>query len=210
MKNKIKHIIFDVGNVLFDYDPDYITQQLLPNSKHHNFYVKELFLSEYWQKLDRGDYTKRYVIKELMRKFKLSQDQENDLETLIDNFYLHLKLKKDTQEIFEECCQDYNVFIISNFQDKQYEALSKLHPFLTQAKGTVISAKIMMKKPELGIFHYFLTQYRILPQDSIFIDDLKENITTAKRVLINGIQFKSAYQTKRELERFDVKLRCLN
>ena len=64
----------------------------------------------------------------------------------------------------------------------------------------------MMKKPELGIFHYLLSQYSILPTESIFIDDLKDNILAAEKMQIKGIVHKSYYQTKKELHAAGVTL----
>ena len=56
------------------------------------------------------------------------------------------------------------------------EQLIKKHPFLNEAKGIVVSANVMMKKPEIGIYHFLLSQYRILPHESLFIDDMEGKI----------------------------------
>ncbi|RAP31752.1 hypothetical protein DID78_00315 [Candidatus Marinamargulisbacteria bacterium SCGC AG-343-D04] len=200
----IKNIIFDIGNVLFKYDPHFITESLLPKSPHKEFYVNELFDSPIWQSLDRGDIRPIQAIEKIKSLHSISPEQEKDLQFLISNFSLHLILNEDMKNIFEKNSTDYNLYILSNFQEESFQLLVQKYPFLKKAKGTVISSKINMKKPELGIFHYLLTQYSIIPQESIFIDDLKENITSAEQLLIKGIHFISAEQTKKHLSKFNI------
>ena len=48
-----KNIVFDIGNVLFGYDPTYILHQVLPENKFHNEYLT-FINSQLWQDLDRG------------------------------------------------------------------------------------------------------------------------------------------------------------
>ena len=65
MKQTIKHIIFDIGNVLFKYNPTHIIECLTPESKYKKFYLEQLFNSDYWQQMDRGDMSLEKVKKQL-------------------------------------------------------------------------------------------------------------------------------------------------
>ena len=78
-------------------------------------------------------------------------------------------------DVQKELVSKINI-ILSNFQSKPFQQLLKNNPFLTKAKGIVVSANVMMKKPEIGIYHFLLSQYRLLPHECIFIDDMKDNI----------------------------------
>ena len=73
--------------------------------------------------------------------------------------------------------------------------LLKKYPFLDEAHGRVISGNVMMKKPEMGIYHYLFTQFRILPEESLFIDDMPENIATAKKLQLKTILHKNGKST---------------
>jgi HAD superfamily hydrolase (TIGR01509 family) len=198
---KIKNIIFDIGNVLFNYDPSHITELLLPDETDKEFYIQNLFLSDEWQSLDRGDLNINQFIRDITRRLNLTPKQILNFELLLKEFPKHLQLNEEMKELFEECLTTHKVYILSNFQYPAFNVLLENHAFLNKANGIVVSAKVMMKKPEIGIFHYLLTQQRILPEESIFIDDNAENITTATRVLMTGILFKSAKQVRKELEK---------
>lgn len=206
MKEPIKNIIFDIGNVLFKYDPTYIIECLTPKSKFKQLYLDHLFNSDYWQKMDRGDISLEKVKKKLIETHQLSNQEDNEITKLVNEFTNHLILNTDMKTLFQTLKQRYNIYILSNFQSKPFQQLAKNNPFLTEAKGIVVSANVMMKKPEIGIYHFLLSQYRLLPHQSIFIDDLKENIQTAKKLLINTIHFKSYGQTIKDLQQFNIKI----
>ncbi len=204
MKKKIKHIIFDVGNVLFNYNPSHIIECLIPNSKSKQFYLDHLFNSDYWQKMDRGDLSLEGVKQKLQQEHSLSSLEKDEITTLVTHFVDHLILNSDMKELFLSLSKSYNIYILSNFQSKPFQRLLSNNDFLNQSKGIVVSADIMMKKPEIGIYHFLLSQYRLLPHECIFIDDLSENIETAKKLLINPILFKSFQQTTQELKQYNI------
>ena len=201
----IKNIIFDLGNVIFNYNPEHILKSLYPKNCDHKFYLDYLFNSEYWQELDAGRISEKQVIEKLSTTHHLSEHQKTIAHNLINNFTKHLTLNKDMKSLFMKLSTTYNVYILSNFQSKPFLTLNNDHPFLNLAKGKVISANVKMKKPELGIYHYLISQYFLNPPECIFIDDLIENIETAKKLQIKTILFKNVYQTKRELNSAGVK-----
>ena len=201
----IKNIIFDLGNVIFNYNPKHIVNCLYPKNKDHEFYIEYLFNSEYWQELDAGQLSAKQVIEKLALTHNLSTEQKNIINNLIHKFTKHLILNTDMKLLFENLSASHNIFILSNFQSKPFQTLNNDHSFLNLAKGKVISADVKMKKPELGIYHYLISQYFLNPQECIFIDDLKANVETAKKLQIKCIQFKNVYQTKRELNAAGIK-----
>ena len=112
MTKKIKHIIFDVGNVLFKYDPNYIINELLPNTPHKDFYLEHLFNSPYWQHMDRGDMSTDNVIHQLQKKHDISNEIEKDLRLLINEFAKHLILDEKMKALFLTACKKYNLYIL--------------------------------------------------------------------------------------------------
>ena len=201
---EIRNIIFDVGNVLFKYYPEYIIKSLLPKTLHSEFYLEHLFNSDIWTSLDKGTLDVNSAIKLLHNDHELSTNQKSDITLLITNFYKFLILDEDMKNLFIQCTKHYNVYILSNFQSDSFKKLKHDHSFLSLAKGEVVSANVKMIKPELGIYHYLLSQEKILPQKSVFIDDMKDNIITAKRLLINAIHHESYAKTISKLKQLKI------
>ena len=204
---EIRNIIFDVGNVLFKYYPEYIIKSLLPKCAHTEFYLNELFNSDIWISLDKGSLTAKTAIKEISKRHLLTAKQITDINLLITDFYKFLILDKDMKELFINCTNNYNVYILSNFQSESFAKLKLENAFLSLAKGEIVSANVNMMKPELGIYHYLLSQENILPEQSLFIDDMKDNIAAANRLLIKTIHHKSYSKTISELKQLNVKFK---
>ena len=201
---EIKNIIFDVGNVLFKYYPEYIIKSLLPKTLNSEFYLKYLFNSDIWISLDKGTLKVNSAIKLLCKDHELSINQKSDITLLITNFYKYLILDEDMKNLFIHCSKHYNVYILSNFQSDSFKKLKQDHSFLSLAKGEVVSANVKMIKPELGIYHYLLSQEKVLPQESVFIDDMKDNIIAANRLLIHGIHHESYSRTISKLKKLKI------
>ena len=83
---KIENVVFDVGNVLFGYNPNKIAATLLPTDTPVSESVSHLFLADIWQHLDRGDINGDDAC-DIIRQTKPNLDKCN-LKNLIENLIL--------------------------------------------------------------------------------------------------------------------------
>lgn len=84
----------------------------------------------------------------------------------------------------------HSLYILSNWEAESFELLKQLYPELFDLfDGQVISGKIGMAKPEDTIYQYLLETYNLDPQETILIDDQKENLTAARNNGIYGIHY---------------------
>lgn len=184
-------IIFDIGNVLFGYEPSYIIKQLIPKSAYKDIYLEGLFNHQTWQDLDRGDITWQEAHQRLETTYSLPASEKLTTYTLIHNFAYHLS-PLPTILLYKALLQHHNIYLLSNFQDKPFDTLEAAHPFLQEAKGKIISAKENCMKPESKIYTLLLEKYNLDPTDCFFIDDREENIHAAQHLGIEGHVFHSA------------------
>ena len=186
----IKNIVFDIGNVLFGYDPHYILHQLLPENKFHSEYLTHFINAQIWQDLDRGSIEESSLVDMLVNKIN-DPNLEDNLQIIIQNFIYHLHLINGSRELFLTLKRIYPIFLLSNFQAVPYSKLREIHPFLYQADGAIISAHHQLMKPEPEIYQKLLNKYRLIPEETVFIDDLPDNIAAANALGIKGIVFTS-------------------
>ena len=199
--SQIKTIVFDIGKVLFDYDPEQLIDIMLPGTPHKKLYLEELFLAELWQDLDRGDHTPDSGL-ELFRVLypNLEEQAYKNFSVLIFNFAKHLPLIEGSKRIFEHLSKEYKLYLLTNFQDKPFDLLTETHPFLKQAKGQIVSAKVNCMKPEAEIYAKLLSTYPINPAETLFIDDKTENLGAAVKFGIKTIHFTTPDQLKKDLQ----------
>ena len=195
----IKNIIFDVGNVLFGYDPNHVLNQLLPENKYHDSYLTHFINADIWQDLDRGTVDESSLIDKLVNLIP-DPNLEDNLSIILDNFIFHMQLFDDSRSLFLNLKKRYPMYILSNFQAVPFAKLREMHPFLYQADGTIVSAHHQLMKPEPEIYQLLISRYQLHPNECVFIDDLEANIVAAEAEGINGIHFKSADQVKDQLK----------
>jgi putative hydrolase of the HAD superfamily len=108
-------------------------------------------------------------------------------------------------ELLEEI---YNLGIpLYSITDNVKEIVSFLktkYNFFDKFIGVAISAHIGVLKPCEKIYQYLLDRYQLVPQDTVFIDDLHANVEGARMVGMKGIHFSDAASCRNELKRLGV------
>ena len=199
MHTQIKNIIFDIGRVIVGYQEKDVVESVLPHSPHQNFYIEKFLKGQIWQDLDRGTANANDVVEHLSKHPDHPKTLAEDVHTIIANFVSVLPLLPGSQDLFVDLAKKYPLYLLSNFQDEPFDQLLQLHPFLQQAKGMVVSAKVKMMKPEAPIYECLLRTFSLRAEECLFLDDKKENIAEAKRQGLQGIVFQNALQAKNDL-----------
>ena len=194
----IKALVFDVGNVLFKYDPKDVVQKLLPGSIHQSLYLTHLFDDVIWQSLDRGDITQSDAIQFLTQK--LGEEHRENLQTCLTEFSDHLQPMSESLSCFEHFSKSIPIYLLSNYQDEPFARLEALHPILSKATGKIISARVKVKKPEAKIFWALLEEFTLNPEEILFIDDLEENCKAAEKLGISSLLFTEKLNLRYEIE----------
>lgn len=89
--------------------------------------------------------------------------------------------------------------------------LKDKHDIWKHFDGVVISASTQLVKPEIAIYKHLLTEHRLDAADTVFIDDMPDNLEAAASTGIRTIRFLSADQCRRDLrEHFGVDFNARN
>ncbi len=204
----ITSIVFDIGKVLFDYQPIKIVQNLLPHRTDHDFFVKELHDHDVWQHLDNGILTPEEAI--ILVNSKHPDDIQHEIKHILDNFIYELDPINEVIALFKQFSQSHNTYLLSNFQADPFMNLKKHYPFLNESKGYVVSGIEKVMKPDPTIYRLLLDRFNLNPAETLFIDDRVENIDAAKKLGISGIVYTSPAQLNKEITIFVKTNRNLN
>lgn len=210
----IKNIVFDVGNVLSSFDSFKVLQTILPKSSFHQLYFDQFVLSPIWLELDRGTISINEAINLFIKQAEkkhpfCSKDIANihsELSHFLNHFTDAMHLVDETNALFKFLKGKYPRYILSNFQLKPFERLCESAPHILEAEGLVVSAQVKMMKPNLDIYKYLLTTFTLNPRETLFIDDMVENIIAAQSLGIQGIVYRCAKQLFKDLHLLNIPL----
>lgn len=194
----IRNIIFDLGNVLLDFNPYSYLEKLDYRGKIKERLKTEIFETEEWLMLDRGTITQEEAVGKWQHR---NSDLKDEIADVMAEWEKMLALKEDTAKILKSlAAKDYNLYILSNFQQKAFEYISSKYDFLNYFDGRVISADIGLIKPETEIYDYLLDKFNLKAGETLFIDDSKENIESALKKGLRVIHFTDADSLEEELK----------
>lgn len=202
MVTKYKNIIFDLGNVLIDFKPlDYVRSKIDDFVKADEVY-QCIFRSPEWLMIDRGIVTEENAINSICDH---NPELSSQIRLVMTDWYHMLTLINDVFEILQELKhKGYKLYFLSNYQLLAYEYILKEYPLFAYFDGGIFSFKEQLLKPEPEIYERLMKTYALRPEESIFIDDMKENIEAALNLGFSAIHFTSSAELREELQNYKV------
>lgn len=199
----MKNLVFDMGNVLIEWNSEKILQAITDDIKLQNLLRKEVFETGLWVQTDEGVKTREEMIEIVTTK--IGEEYRNELTQLSRYWYKYVDVYTKVQDrIIELSKNGYNIYILSNTAYTFYDLVKEGYlPAASIAKGIVLSCEEKVLKPNEKIYNILLERYNLDPHDTMFFDDLSENIWGAARCGINGF----VVENERELLTYLDKLR---
>lgn len=195
----IKNTVFDLGAVLFHWSPEAIAQQFAEDAVQQQLLLDQVFHHQDWKRLDLGELTERQAIQSFANNTKLPIAR---IETLIEAIKDYLKPKTETVDLLLELQrQGHRLFCLSNICTEIYQHIATRHTFFDAFEDVIVSAEVKLAKPDPEIFKYMLNRFAILPEETLFIDDMPANVKSANDLGIQAIQFSGIADCRRAIQR---------
>ena len=182
----LKNLVFDMGNVLIEWNSEKILEAITEDIHLQDLLRKEVFETGLWVETDEGVKTREEVIEIVTGK--LGEDYRNEITQLLRYWYKYVDVFTKVQDrIIELSKSGYSIYILSNTACTFYDLVKEGYlPVTSIAKGIVLSCEERVLKPNEKIYNILLERYNLDPHDTMFFDDLPENIWGAARCGING------------------------
>jgi len=198
----IKNIIFDLSEVIIsgyhgveniiEQNSNIPTEEFLKRKKE----TINIFLDAM-----RGKYSEDEYIKALIENTNWNVNKETIKKCVRQN----LDTKIDgTTRIIESLKEKYNLILLSDHIKEWVDYILSTNKELEIFKHQYFSYEYGMLKNDKGTFKYILEKEQIIPSETIFIDDNKDNIEMANREGIQGIVFQNAKQLEYELKKMQI------
>lgn len=181
-----KNIIFDLGKVLINWDIKSFSQNYTSDPELQNHIVNSIFCHDDWHTLDEGTITEEEAVSRFSKRVGI---EKKEIETIIKEARKIMTLKEDTYGEMLRLKKNYKLYCLSNMSIGSWDVILKTHDFYKHFEDIIISAQEKLRKPNVKIFTRALKRFNIKPEETVFIDDLNDNISAAESVGIKGILF---------------------
>lgn len=195
----INTIIFDLGNVLIDWNPQHVFNETYFDSvEKRDYFLSHICTMDWNEQQDAG----RSIVEatqELIEKFP-------DWEKSIRDYYgrwtemLGGPIPRSI-EIFRLLKEsgNYKLYALTNWQAGLFDIALVRYDFLHWFDGRVVSGEEKMRKPAPEFYTLLLNRYSVNAAEALFIDDNVRNIKAAEALGINSIHFKNAEELYQQL-----------
>ncbi|RLD10851.1 MAG: hypothetical protein DRI44_04945 [Chlamydiae bacterium] len=207
-----KNILFDLGNVFITVQPERALSMLSEFmdtrtaeaiKKEPNEFLKKICNDQ--ELFETGKITMPEFFSRLKNKFGLKMNIEQ-----FENVWCSMfSRKKDVIKFATELSKNYKIFILSNTNETHINHLIDALPIFDFVSGTAFSHEIGYLKPQQDFYFKALKKLNINADESIFIDDLEDNVKAAAEAGITSFKFENLIKLKNDMEKEIKKINIL-
>ena len=183
----IDTIIFDIGNVLLDFDYMKHFRSLFDEETAQTIADISVRKTEAWVELDRGvlsyEEAVSFIIRGAPRLEKEIRFAVQELFRRVVSCDYALEWVKSLKE------KGYRLYVLSNYGEKPFAESKARMPFLQYMDGRLLSYEIREVKPNAAIYQALCDRFHIDPRKAVFIDDSAINIAGAKAFGLHTVHF---------------------
>lgn len=178
MIQNLKNIVFDMGNVLLEYNPERFLRTFIPEEPIRGALLRELFGGEEWRMSDAGAITDEEMRRAVTERIP---EYAGQVQYALEHWHEDLRPIGGMAGLLGTLRdRGYRLYLLSNVSTR-FHALKALHPFFEMMQGLIASADEKMVKPDPAIFELLLNRFQLQAGQCLFIDDNAENIESAGR-----------------------------
>ena len=198
--SKIKNIIFDLGGVLVDWNPEYVYLDVFKGDrKKMKWFFDEVCTFDWNENQDAG-----YPLAQATEdRIKLFPQYEEWIRVFYGRWEEMLGGPiEGTVKLLKALVAnpDYRAVALTNWSAETFPVALKKFEFLHWFEGIVVSGTEKTRKPFADIYQLTLDRYALNASDSLFIDDNLRNIEAAQALGIQTIHFKNPDQLQEALQ----------
>ncbi|MGI4749220.1 MAG: HAD family hydrolase [Janthinobacterium lividum] len=195
----INTVIFDLGNVLINWDPKILYNKLFSSEAEADHFLENICTMDWNEAQDAG--------RSLKSGTTVLVEQYPQHQTNIEAYYDRWEEMLNgaiggSVEIFKQlkASGKYKIYALTNWSSELFPIALRQFEFLNWFDGIVVSGDEGIRKPHPDFFQILFDRYQVKPEDAVFIDDNLRNVEAAKKLGLKAIRFTSAEELEKELQ----------
>ena len=196
--HKIRGIIFDLGNVLLDFNHMIAAEKLSGFTDKEGKEIYDLFFDSQQTKLfEEGKISASEFFKGVKGMLNLKIPYEEFVPIWNGIFYFTDK-NLQVYNLARSLKTGYRLALLTNINFLHLEHVKKIFPILDAFHNILASCELGLRKPQPEIYQKALEILGTQAQETFYTDDRIELISGAKKLGINAVVFFGVEQLKKD------------
>lgn len=191
-------IVFDLGGVLIDWNPDYVFKTLFEHESELKWFYDNVCTSDWNEEQDAGR-SLQEATEELVTRFP---DHESNIRAFYGRWEEMLGGPiQGTVDILRQLKESNNtrLYALTNWSAETFPIALQRYDFLHWFDGRLVSGEEKTRKPFVDIYEKLLERFSLDPHKAVYIDDNLRNLHPAKEMGMHTIHFTTPEKLKNEL-----------
>ncbi|RED17268.1 HAD family hydrolase [Parasphingopyxis lamellibrachiae] len=186
----VRAAVFDVGNVLYRWDPRFLFEKLIPDPQERDWFLQNVVTMDWHAQHDAGR-PLAAMVAERSAKFP---KYAGLIQAYVDRWLETIPgpVPGVHPLVAELARRDIPLFAITNFGAEFWELFRPEAPVIGHFADIVISGREKLIKPDPAIYRLALERFSLEPGEALFIDDREENIRAGEKEGFVGHHFTDA------------------
>lgn len=198
----VNTVIFDLGNVILNFDHKLICERIAKYSKYSVGDIYHMGVSSRQFKLyDEGKIKSEELFQWILERFDIDISYD-----IFQSIWSEIFSLNDAMEVvlLELKKNGYNMILLSNTNELHFDYIRKNFKVIEIFDDHVLSYMLGYSKPHEEIFREALRRADSPGRDCVYIDDIEEFCEAARKLDINSITYRSTGQLVSELRKLGV------
>jgi HAD superfamily hydrolase (TIGR01509 family) len=196
-ERSVDDVVFDIGGVLLDWNPDYLYRELIPDAGQREHFLTAVATPEWNLQMDAGR-----PWAEAVAELTSLHPQHAEWIEAYDTGWLKMVsgLIDGTADVLTDLrAQGIPTYALTNFSAEKWEIAKEAFPILAGFSGEVVSGTEQTVKPDEKIYRILIERYGLDPARSFYTDDKDYNVVAARAVGLDAETFVDAPTLRRQL-----------
>ena len=191
--------IFDVGHVLFQWDPRFLFEKLIDDPQELDWFLENVVTKDWHFQADAG----RPLAEMLAERVAEFPGHEALIRAYAArwNETVPGPVPGSHAIVQDLAAHGVSLFAITNFGHEFWGGFRPEQPLFDLFEDVLVSGTEKLMKPDAAIYALAIDRFDVDPDTCLFIDDRIENVRAAQAAGMHGHVFQDAETLQAELER---------
>lgn len=202
---QIKNIVFDFGGVLVDWNPRYLYDKYFGDAKQSQWFLDNICLYSWNLQMDGGK-----PFAEGVKELQAEHPEWAEAIAIYHTRWVEMmggEVAGMADVLRSAKAAGYKIYGLTNWSAETFPMIRDTYPVFQEFDGIVVSGEEHLLKPDVAIYRCLLERYALRAEESLFIDDNRDNVAAARAIGMEAVRFENAEQLVQVLEQqFGIKI----
>lgn len=193
----MRAVVFDLGGVVLDWDPDHLYQSLIPDEQRRRTFLTEVCSWAWHSQHDAGR-----PMAETIPELCARHPEHTELIEAWSSRYVEMVSGEvdGMAALLTRVREHVPTYALTNMPAEVMAPLRAAYPLLDLFDGAVVSGDERVVKPHRAIFEILVDRFDLVPSETLFVDDLQRNVAGATAAGLRAVRFTTADALEAVLE----------